>query len=64
MKLRYEYRQLGQHGYCRVCHKDIKKDTEKVFRVYGNKEWVTICMSCIGFMNFQIATEKDVGKYE
>lgn len=57
MKLRYEYRQLGMHGYCRVCYKDINKDTEKVFRVFGNKEWITICKSCIGFMNFQIATE-------
>jgi hypothetical protein len=56
MKLYYEYRQLGQHGYCRVCKNDIKKDTEKVFRVFGNKEWITICRSCIGFMNFQIAS--------
>lgn len=53
-KLRYEYRQLGMHGYCRVCKEEIKKDTDKVFRVFGNKEWVTICEGCVWEMYLQV----------
>ena len=46
-----EYRTLKRNGYCRVCLRDIPRDTEKVFVVsfanHGTYESITVCEKCI-----------------
>lgn len=58
--MNYQYRKLAAHGVCKVCRKEILKDTEEAFRIPGERRgYVTICQECFSEMYSEMIMRKE-----
>lgn len=58
----YQYRKLAMHGVCKVCSKEILKDTEEAFRIPGERRgYVTICQGCFSEMYSEMIMRRSQG---
>lgn len=56
----YQYRKLAAHGVCKVCRKEILKDTEETFCIPGERRgYVTICQKCFSEMYSEMIMRRE-----